>query len=72
MSACSLTKAGASVHMQAEARVTLAVVGASSVHTFMLTASVMDLALINICKKQHAQTQLLPKLIVDKNAAQNA
>lgn len=46
-----VTEAGASVYMQARARVALAVVWASRVHTSVLAASIMDLALINICEE---------------------
>ncbi len=47
-----LTEAGAAVHMQARARVAFAVVGASGVNTSVLAASIMDLALINICRER--------------------
>lgn len=43
------SEAGAAVHMQARARVAFTVVGAPGVNTSVLAASIMDLALINIC-----------------------
>lgn len=46
-----LTEAGATVHMQARARVAFTVVGAPGVNTSVLAASIMDLALINICRE---------------------
>lgn len=46
-----LTEAGAAVHMQARARVAFTVVGAPGVNTSVLAASIMDLALINICRE---------------------
>lgn len=46
-----LTEAGAAVHVQTRARVALAVVGAPGVDTSVLAASVMDLALVNICSR---------------------
>lgn len=46
-----LTKACSAVHMKARARLAFAVVGAPGVDTSVLAASIMDLALINICRK---------------------
>lgn len=48
-----LTDAGASVYVQAKPRVTLAVKGASRVHTLVLTSSVIIEALINICREKN-------------------
>lgn len=47
-----LTEAGAAVHVQARARVAFAVVGAPGVNASVLAASIMDLALINICRER--------------------
>lgn len=47
----SLTETGPAVRVQAEAGLALAVVGAQGVHTAVLAAPVVDLALVNICKK---------------------
>lgn len=46
-----LTEAGAAVHMQARAWVAFTVVGAPGVNTSVLAASIMDLALIDICRE---------------------
>lgn len=44
------TEAGATIHMQARARMAFTVVGAPGVNASVLAASIMDLAFINICK----------------------
>lgn len=46
-----LTKACSAIHMKARARMAFAVVGAPGVDTSVLAASIMDLALINICRE---------------------
>lgn len=46
-----LTEAGAAVHVQARAWVAFTVVGAPGVNTSVLAASIVDLALINICRE---------------------
>lgn len=46
-----LTEASAAVHVQTWAWVALAVVGAPGVDTSVLAASVMDLALVDICSR---------------------
>lgn len=46
-----LTEAGAAVHVQTWSRVALAVVGAPGVDTSVLAASIMDLALVDICSR---------------------
>lgn len=46
-----LTDAGAAVHMHARARVAFTMVRAPGVNTSVLAASIMNLALINICRE---------------------
>lgn len=38
--------------MQAKPRVTLALDGASGVHTLVLTSSIMDEALVDVCRRK--------------------
>lgn len=52
-----LTEAGASVHVQTRSWVAFAVVGSPGVHTSVLAASIVDLALINICRQRRDQRQ---------------
>lgn len=44
------SEAGATIHMQARARMAFTVVGAPGVNASVLAASIMDLAFINICR----------------------
>lgn len=46
-----LTKACSAIHMKARAWMAFTVVGAPGVDTSVLAASIMDLALINICRE---------------------
>lgn len=52
----SLTEAGPAIRVQAESRPALAVVGAQGVHTPVLAAPIVHLALINICKKKQGRS----------------